>query len=171
MLAANLERGAGANPEKLSEGGKKESCSFHWVLCCHLYSCHSVTPANTNSLFAYSSLGWFPVNCNNCTANSWQAWHQLFWLKCRALSTLPYCLWMWCLCPRFKNTHPSKTSPICLLLFFIAYYTIFRNSKLSCGMYSLMNQYTYYTFGHDNPYILKMTVWVRERHANLKIFC
>lgn len=115
MLAAILWPGVWDNPEEAEWG---ESCVcftgpfpepcillLFSYLNSHRFPC------------VYSSLGWFHVNCNNCTVNSWQSWHQLFDLNLRLF--LPYHV---ASLFRSQKHRPFKMSSSYLLPSFIVYY-------------------------------------------------
>lgn len=106
----------------------------------------------------YASLGWFHVNCNNCTVNSWQSWHQLFDLNLRLF--LPYHV---ASLFRIQKHRPFKMSSSCLLPPFIVYYTFlemqihhmeFIHEPLCIHVWAWYSLYTW-----NNCTI----VWIREK--------
>lgn len=67
-LAVILWPGEGCDPEDAE--WKRVLLTSVDPFLSHVYSCCSVMSANTDALFVYYSLGWFPVNCSNCTINA-----------------------------------------------------------------------------------------------------
>ena len=126
----------------------------------HVYCCCPATSVHTDSLCVYSSLGWFHVDCNNCTVNSWQSWHQLFDLNLRLF--LPYHV---AFLFRIQKHTPFKMSSLYLLSSFIvaflempSHHTELIHESLCIHVWAWHSLYTW-----NNR--------TEQRKANSKTFC